>query len=85
MSFAQALILGVQIWGAAGAVVCVLFLFVGVDRVDPAARDAYAFRPLLIPGIVVIWPLVLWRWWALEKLLREGCPSNAAQAPGEDG
>ena len=85
MSFAQVLILGVQIWGTAGAVVCILFLLVGIDRIDPAARDAYAFRPLLIPGIVVIWPLVLWRWWTLEKLARDGCPSAAVQVPGEDG
>ena len=66
MSVAEFLLLFVQFWGAAGAVVCVLFLFIGIDRVDPAAHDAYAFRPLLIPGILVIWPLVLWRWAVLE-------------------
>ncbi|MEP1209723.1 MAG: hypothetical protein ABJM29_00720 [Rhizobiaceae bacterium] len=75
MSLAELFILIVQLWGAAGAVVCVLFLFIGIDRVDPASHDAYAFRPLLIPGIVVIWPLVLWRWWSLEKLARVGCPA----------
>ena len=56
--------------------VAVLFLFIGLDRIDPAAKDAYAFRPLLIPGIVVIWPLVLWRWWSLEQLARNGCPGG---------
>ena len=76
MSLAELIIGFVQMWGAVGALVCVLFLFIGIDRVDPAARDAYAFRPLLIPGIVVIWPLVLWRWWTLEKLARDGCPAN---------
>ena len=76
MSVAELLILFVQLWGAAGSVVCVLFLFIGIDRVDPAAHDAYAFRPLLIPGILVIWPLVLWRWWSLEKLARDGCPAG---------
>lgn len=76
MSVAEFLLLFVQLWGAAGGVVCVLFLFIGIDRVDPAAHDAYAFRPLLIPGILVIWPLVLWRWWSLEKLARDGCPAG---------
>ena len=66
MTLAELIIGFVQIWGAIGAVVCVLFLFIGIDRVDPAAHDAYAFRPLLIPGIVVIWPLVLWRWMRIE-------------------
>ncbi|MEP0941540.1 MAG: hypothetical protein ABJH63_04520 [Rhizobiaceae bacterium] len=79
MSVAELLIVVVQLWGAAGAVVAALFLFIGIDRVDPAAHDAYAFRPLLIPGILVIWPLVLWRWWSLEKLARDGCPAAPEQ------
>ena len=73
----------VQIWCAIGAVVCVLFLFIGIDRVDPAAHDAYAFRPLLIPGIIVIWPLVLWRWWTLEQLAKNGCPAHKAEGEGK--
>ena len=75
MSLAELLIGFVQFWGIAGGLVAILFLFIGIDRVDPAAKDAYAFRPLLIPGIVVIWPLVLWRWWSLEQLARHGCPA----------
>jgi hypothetical protein len=33
----------------------------------PEARGAYAFRPLLLPGLVLLWPLALWRWWALTR------------------
>ncbi|MBO6894559.1 MAG: hypothetical protein JJ866_21635 [Roseibium sp.] len=51
----------------AGGVVAALFLVIGVDRVEPSARGSYAFRPLLIPGICLIWPLVLYRWFLLEK------------------
>lgn len=51
----------------AGGVVAALFLVIGVDRVEPSARGSYAFRPLLIPGICLIWPLVLYRWFRLEK------------------
>jgi hypothetical protein len=51
----------------AGGVVAALFLVIGVDRVEPSARGSYAFRPLLIPGICLIWPLVLYRWYVLEK------------------
>ena len=33
----------------------------------PSARGAYAFRPLLVPGLILLWPLVLWRWWMLTR------------------
>ena len=54
-------------YGAIGAVVAVLFLVFGVDRIDPSANRSLAFRPLLIPGVVVLWPLVLGRWFVLER------------------
>jgi hypothetical protein len=45
-----------------GAVVAVLFLLFGIDRADPSAHGAYAFRPLLLPGLTRLWPYVLRRW-----------------------
>lgn len=56
----------VAVYGVIGLVVALAFLLVGLDRVDPAARGAYGFRPLLIPGLVLLWPLVLIRWSVLE-------------------
>jgi hypothetical protein len=50
-----------------GLVVALAFILVGVDRIDPAARGAIAFRPLLLPGAALLWPLVLTRWIALER------------------
>lgn len=66
MNTAEAIFLSVQIWGWIGAVVALVFLTIGIDRIDEDARGAYIFRPLLIPGILVIWPLVLWRWYRYE-------------------
>lgn len=66
MDAAQALIMALQAWGIAGACVAVVFLSVGLDRIDADAHGAYVFRPLLIPGVLLIWPLVLWRWWQIE-------------------
>ena len=66
MEIAQALVMAMQTWGIIGAVVAALFLTVGMDRIDEDARGAYIFRPLLIPGVLLIWPLVLWRWWQIE-------------------
>lgn len=65
MNAAEAILGFVNLWGIAGAAVAVLFLFWGIDRIDEDADGAYVFRPLLIPGILLIWPLVLWRWWVL--------------------
>lgn len=67
MNLAAALISGVQIWLVTGLVVAVVFLVWGIDRIDEDARGAYAFRPLIVPGVVLIWPLVLWRWVVLES------------------
>jgi hypothetical protein len=57
----------VTIWLAIGVVVGVAFLFLGIDRVDPAARGSYAFRPLLLPGLTLLWPFVAVRWFMLAR------------------
>jgi len=67
METALALVNLVRIYLSIGAVVALFFLIFGIDRIDQAARGSYAFRPLLAPGVVVLWPLVLWRWLALER------------------
>ncbi len=67
MTIAQTLVLLGQIWLWSGAAVAAVFLTIGIDRIDEDARGAYIFRPLLIPGILLIWPLVLWRWWQIER------------------
>lgn len=56
----------VTAYGLIGLVVALAFLLIGLDRVDAAARGAYTFRPLLLPGLVLLWPLVLLRWAILE-------------------
>lgn len=50
-----------------GIAVAVVFVIWGVGRVEPNARGAWAFRPLIVPGVVLIWPLVLWRWRQVEQ------------------
>lgn len=66
MNQAEAILMGLRIWGSIGAVVAAIFLTIGMDRIDEDAQGAYVFRPLLIPGVLVIWPLVLWRWYVYE-------------------
>lgn len=54
-------------YGVMGAIVALAFLTVGIERILPAARGAHAFRPLLLPGLVLLWPIVLWRWAVLAR------------------
>ncbi len=56
----------VRWWSIAGGVVAAAFLTIGIDRIEANARGAYIFRVLLIPGVLLLWPLVLWRWAVLE-------------------
>ncbi len=65
--WAEGLAWGALGWVALGVVVGLVFLLRGIDRVDPAARGAYAVRPLLLPGLALLWPLVLWRWRVLSR------------------
>ena len=63
---ATSLVVFVEYWLMLGAIIAAVFLIFGIDRIDEDARGAYVFRPLLVPGILLIWPLVLWRWFVLE-------------------
>ncbi len=58
---------GAMVYGGCGLVLAAAFLLWGIDRIDPGAHGAYAFRPLLVPGVVLLWPVVALRWWALER------------------
>jgi len=68
MSVSETIVALVKIYAGLGGAVSAAFLLWGIDRIDPAARGSYTFRPLLVPGIMLLWPLVLRRWQTLEKL-----------------
>ena len=67
MDAARIVIEILQYYGYIGLAVAAAFLLFGIERVDPRARRTYAFRPLLIPGCIVLWPLVIARWVAAER------------------
>lgn len=56
-----------QLYAVFGLVVGVAFLVWGIELLQPAARGAHAFRPLLLPGLAALWPLVAWRWWRAHR------------------
>ncbi|MEM1416252.1 MAG: hypothetical protein AAGH15_15195 [Myxococcota bacterium] len=49
-----------------GAVVALLFVLLGIGRVDQGARGwslgRIGFRLMVLPGCVLLWPLVALRW-----------------------
>ncbi|MEP5759019.1 MAG: hypothetical protein ABJ327_06875 [Litoreibacter sp.] len=67
MNEAELILLFAKIWTGFGALVALVFLSFGIDGIDEDAQGAYVFRPLLVPGILLIWPLVLWRWHILAS------------------
>lgn len=53
--------LGLYLGG--GLVFAVPFVLLGVNRLDPHARPGtWGFRLLILPGTVLLWPLLLRRW-----------------------
>jgi hypothetical protein len=47
----------------AGLVFAAAFLRTGVSRLDSHAEGSgVAFRLILLPGVLALWPLLLWRW-----------------------
>jgi hypothetical protein len=62
MSIAQFLVVGAQAYAGVGLLAGLAFILSGIDRVDHAAHGAHAFRPLLLPGFMLIWPLAIARW-----------------------
>jgi len=66
MNIVDAIFLFLSVWTAIGGVVALIFLTFGIDRIDEDARGAYVFRILMVPAILLIWPLVLYRWYILE-------------------
>lgn len=67
MNQAELILLIIKIWGGIGGAVALAFLTFGMDQIDEDAQGAYVFRPLIVPGILLIWPMVLWRWAILAK------------------
>jgi hypothetical protein len=46
-----------------GLIFAIPFVLVGVGKIDPAAAyGTWGFRLLIIPGSVLLWPLLAWRW-----------------------
>ncbi|MBI5385602.1 MAG: hypothetical protein HZA90_13065 [Verrucomicrobia bacterium] len=60
---AQTCLIVAGIYLLCGFVFAIPFAVVGVNRIDPhAAHASWGFRVLIIPGTVLLWPLLGHRW-----------------------
>jgi hypothetical protein len=67
---AQAILTGVGVYAALGAVMGLAFVVFGAPRIDPAARHLrWTVRLLLWPGAALLWPVMLRKW-----MTRQGPP-----------
>jgi hypothetical protein len=63
MSIAGAIVYGLALYAAAGAVTALAFVTFGISRVLPHPMPAtLGARILLLPGSLALWPYVLLRW-----------------------
>lgn len=47
----------------AGVFCAALLLVTGFKRIDPSAGNApLGFKLIVLPGLVVLWPFMAWRW-----------------------
>jgi len=65
VALVRMLLVGVRGYLLLGLLVGVPFVCLGVQRIDPAAREGFhpGFRLLLLPGVSLFWPVLLRRWW----------------------
>ena len=67
MAAAEWLVKLLTAYAVLGVLFAGAFVTAGVRHIDPVAKGASSgFRPIIFPGVVALWPLLLKRW------IREG-------------
>jgi hypothetical protein len=63
MAAAEAIVMVFVVYAAAGLVFAIPFVLRGVNSVDSAASTSgIAFRMIILPGVVALWPVMLKKW-----------------------
>jgi len=53
---------GLAVYTAAGALFALWLVAKGIYRLDPQASNcSIPFRLIIVPGVVALWPLLLWK------------------------
>jgi hypothetical protein len=63
MLVAEAILGLLLVYAASGLLFGLAFITMGVGRVDAAAQGtSFAFRLLILPGVIAFWPLLTSKW-----------------------
>jgi hypothetical protein len=59
----KAIVYGLEVYAVLGLAFALLFVWIGVQRLDTeAVGSGLGFRLLILPGVAAFWPLLLSRW-----------------------
>ena len=62
-TLAKIFVYALGIYASLGLIFAVLFVWIGVQRLDSEAQGSgIAFRLLILPGVAAFWPMFLQRW-----------------------
>ena len=62
-TLAKIFVYALETYAGLGLIFAVLFVWVGVHRLDSEAQGSgIAFRLLILPGVTAFWPMFLLRW-----------------------
>lgn len=60
---AELIVTGLGLYGAIGLVFSILFVSLGLGRVDPNAKaTSWAVKLILIPASIALWPVLAVKW-----------------------
>ena len=61
---------------AGGALFAIFFLSRGLEKMDTAAHGSgWGFRLIILPGTIVLWPVLLSKWMKVKKVSNDKAAS----------
>ena len=61
--FIEVLVFASTLYGIIGVLFTIVFLIFGIEESDPNAKGtSIPFKLMLVPGIIIFWPLFAIRW-----------------------
>ena len=62
-TLAKVFVYALETYAGLGSILAVLFVWIGVQRLDSEAQGSgIGFRLLILPGVAAFWPMFLYRW-----------------------
>ena len=81
MTLIEILLVGAAAYLGLGLLFAIPFVLKGVGKLDPSAKaGTWGFRLLILPGTVLLWPLLAKRWMTGAGVPLESTPHKRALA-----